>query len=94
MRALVDHGLWPGRDIAVCAGDGVLSQELIPSLTSPICPPDDPYFEMCLDWFASDEPQWSGPLLVQTLEGELFIGESTAPNPGVLRRPDAAAEKA
>lgn len=81
MRGLADKGLFPGRDIAVCASDGHgdIAQCLIPSLTCPYENPEEAYWEMCLDWFASDEPQWPGPLLVMPMDYNLFIGESTQP---------------
>ncbi len=92
MRAMADLGLRPGHDLAICANDtfGRLAECLIPSLTTALDAPEDPYFEMCLDWFAGRDTPWLGPLLVHRRDGELFIGESTS----VARSPKPDAERA
>jgi hypothetical protein len=80
MRGLADEGLRPGVDIAVCAADahGQVAECLVPSLTAALNAPEEPYFQMCLDWFASKETAWPGPLLVQPGAGRIFVGESTS----------------
>lgn len=79
-RALADFGMVPGREIAVAAADdGQVGRLLVPSLTAPISSPEAMQINACLDWFASDDPEWPGPLLVQGDAPTLFVGESTDP---------------
>jgi hypothetical protein len=82
MRAMADHGLVPGRDIAVCAadGEGHIGKHLSPSLTFPQGPAEDPYWEMCLDWFGSENPEWPWPMIMLPTGYHLFVGESTDPD--------------
>jgi DNA-binding LacI/PurR family transcriptional regulator len=85
MRALIDAGLQPGVDVALCAADDDAGRAryLSPSLTSLRNPDWDPYLQVCLDWFGRGGRDWMGPLLVQPAEVEIFIGESTGRKRGV-----------
>ncbi|MFA4945451.1 MAG: substrate-binding domain-containing protein [Lentisphaeria bacterium] len=80
MRALADHGLEPGRDIAVCATDDHAGEApfLRPSLTCLQDPDIAPYLEVCLDWMARPGSEWIGPRCIHPAEMPLFVGESTA----------------
>ncbi|MFG0247525.1 MAG: substrate-binding domain-containing protein, partial [Phycisphaeraceae bacterium JB051] len=80
MRALTDHGLEPGRDVAVCAADsnGDEAPYLRPSMTCLRSPDVSPYVEACLDWFAGGAKQWIGPRLIHPPRVDLFTGESTS----------------
>ncbi len=78
MRALHDHGLQPGRDVAVCTinSEG-MGDVLVPSLTALEAPNPEPYVAACLDWIAGDGNKWIGPLLIQPAEVPLRVREST-----------------
>lgn len=83
MRALLDRGLEPGKDVAVCSvnGDGIASM-LNPPLTA-LEPTDPaPYVSICLKWLMSGEKQWRGPLLMKPADVPLVIRESTQPGAG------------
>ena len=81
MRALTDHELEPGLDIAVCAADDEAGSApyFRPSLTCVRDPAWDPYLEVCLDWFAIGGGEWVGPLLVHPAQMPVYVGESTGP---------------
>ncbi|MFA7344257.1 MAG: substrate-binding domain-containing protein [Terrimicrobiaceae bacterium] len=90
MRAILDKGLVPGRDIAVCATNGEsLAALLNPSLTAlePVDP--TPFFSRCLKWMLGGRP-WQGPLLVRPKDIPLVIRESTGPNPEKRREVGAS----
>lgn len=78
MRALLDHGLQPGKDIAVCAinGEGFASY-LNPRLTSLELPDTTPFIRICLQWMLGERPNWEGPLMMQPANVPLEIHEST-----------------
>ncbi len=77
MRALIDRGLKPGHDIAVCAADDDAGRAryISPTLTCVRDPDWSAYLSVCLDWFEGGD--WIGPLLIQPHEVRLFHGEST-----------------
>lgn len=79
MRALHEHGIRIGADVAVCAVSAEEGPYLHPSLTSLRMPDFQPSFALCLDWMRQGDIPWPGPLLLQTQEAEIFIGESTVP---------------
>ncbi|HEX2951973.1 MAG TPA: LacI family DNA-binding transcriptional regulator [Armatimonadota bacterium] len=80
MRALVDHGLQPGRDMAICVANGEgYAQYLIPSVTSLESGDPLPYLMKCLDWLTGIMPDWRGPLLMQPATVPLCVRETTAP---------------
>jgi DNA-binding LacI/PurR family transcriptional regulator len=78
MRALIDHGRQPGRDIAVCAADDDAgrAQFMSPRLTCLQDPDWSPYLEICLDWFGGGD--WVGPRLLHPHRMTVFTGESTS----------------
>jgi DNA-binding LacI/PurR family transcriptional regulator len=79
VRALADHGMRAGREIAICCADDLagIAPYLCPSLTCIRDPEWDPYLQVCLDWFAKDDNAWVGPLMVHPAEMPIFVGEST-----------------
>jgi DNA-binding LacI/PurR family transcriptional regulator len=81
MRALADCGLQVGRAVSVCAADnhGRQHRFLNPTLTCCVPGPMEPYFEVCLDWFARPDRRWLGPMLVRAPGGPLYVGQSTGP---------------
>jgi len=81
MRAMLDHGLMPGRDIAVCTANGEgWSNISNPRLTALEAPDATPFITYCLNWMAKGRLSWQGPLLMQPAEIPLFIRESTQPD--------------
>ena len=83
MRAILDHGLMPGRDLAICSanGEGIASM-LNPPLTALEAMDPTPFVAYCLDWMSNGGPPWQGPLLMQPAEAPLIIRESTQPGAG------------
>jgi len=78
MRAMIERGVQPGRDIAICAADNDAGRApyVTPRLT---CVPDPdwlPYLQVFLDWFEGRE--WVGPRLIQPHTPSVFVGESTS----------------
>ena len=83
MRAILDKGLQPGCDIAVCSINGEsIASVLNPPLTS-LEPADPaPYLSICIDWMMRGGGHWQGPLLMRPHEVPLIIRESTQPGAG------------
>ncbi len=94
MRAMADHGIRPGHDIAVCSvDDGSRGEYSIPSLTALQAPDASPYVSVGLEWMlAGKDRQWRGPLIVQPEDVALAVRQSTVPDidqqqaPGRVRR--------
>ena len=88
MRAILDKGLQPGRDIAICSVNGEsIASMLNPPLTS-LEPPDcDPFLSFCIDWMIRGGGNWQGPLLMRPREVPLVVRESTQPGAGRGSRP-------
>ncbi len=82
MRAMADHGLRPGHDVAVCTFDSAGRAEYsIPSLTSLESLDPQPYVAVCLEWMLEGmSRQWRGPLMVQPENVGLAIRQSTVPD--------------
>ena len=82
MCAMIDRGLQPGRDVAVCAANGegwaMMSN---PPLTALEAVDPVPFVSCCMDWMRSGE-HWQGPLLMEPAHVPLFIRESTQPGAG------------
>jgi hypothetical protein len=92
MRAMADHGIQPGRDIAVCTIDGAGRAEYcIPTLTSLETPDPLPYLAVCLEWMLTGEGrQWKGPLTVQPESVALAVRQSTVVDIDAKKRPARA----
>lgn len=81
MRAILDHGLMPGKDIAVCTANGEnLAKMSNPRLTALEPSDPGPLITYCLDWMTKGRQHWEGPLLMQPAEVPLIIRESTQPS--------------
>jgi len=77
-RALRDHGLEAGKDVAICVADGELQAELYcPSITSLERPDMKPYLKVCIDWILDPSSEWNGNLLFEASNVRLHQGEST-----------------
>jgi LacI family transcriptional regulator len=80
IRALRDMGIKIGGDLSVCTvNDEGLARYMSPSLTCIEMPDPTPYIRMCLEQMQSSDNKWSGSLLTQPSQPEVFIGESTGP---------------
>jgi len=92
MRSIFDHGLTPGRDIAVCTANGEgLAALLNPRLTSLEPADPTPFVSYCMDWMSKKDQVWRGPLLMQPSDLQLMVYESTQPpdlkpRPGIRRK--------
>ena len=78
MRAMYEHGIQPGRDVAlgVVNGEGY-AQVLTPSVTAlEPCDPS-PYIETCLTWIDAVDSPWRGPLLLQPQAVPLVVRETS-----------------
>jgi hypothetical protein len=81
MRALFDHGIRPGHDVAVCVtDDGGRAEYCVPSLTSLQRPNVVPYLTVCLEWMLGSDKPWQAPLLVQPESAKLAVRQSTVPD--------------
>lgn len=81
MGALLDHGLRPGHDVAVCTSDGgAESAYSNPPLTG-VAEVDRPsYLAICLEWMLKTEGKaWHGPLLLQPDDIRVIVRQSTVP---------------
>jgi DNA-binding LacI/PurR family transcriptional regulator len=82
IRALQEHGLQVGKDVSVCAMEGVPQDHYQwPSHTVLEIPQPDIYVAVCVDWFAKRTEPWIGPRLLEPSTLTLFKGESTGPAP-------------
>ena len=80
MRAVLDHGLTPGRDLALCTANSEGQGSMFnPRLTSLEVSDPTPFISYCIDWMSQKDQNWKGPLLMQPAELPLMIYESTQP---------------
>ena len=88
MSALMDHGIRPGYDVAICTADsGPRTAFCNPSLTSMEYLDLVPYATVCLDWMmGASGKSWSGPLLLQPEDGRVVVRQSTVPDAKKPRR--------
>jgi len=78
IRAMVDNGLRPGRDVAVCAAAGTTQCEYsVPSITAAEQPDPAPFLSRCLEWLKAGRPQWKGPLLMHPEDAKVAVRQST-----------------
>ncbi len=82
IAALIDSGLRPGRDVAVCAAEyGPALALHNPSVTSLAAVDLMPYASISLDWMTGSKSAtaWPGPLLLQPGNVEVLVRQSTVP---------------
>lgn len=78
MRAILDHGLQPGKDIAVCAINGErFATFLNPRLSALEQPDMTPLFKRSLEWMLGGSEIWQGPLMMQPAQVPFVAREST-----------------
>jgi DNA-binding LacI/PurR family transcriptional regulator len=78
MRAINDHGLRVGEDVALCAANEEgFAPYLVPSITALETADVYPFLTVSLKWLTGISQHWRGPLLLQPTTPPLFIGEST-----------------
>ncbi len=81
VRALLDKGLLPGRDVSIGAVNGeTLASMIYPRLTALESVDPMPIFSHCIDWMMRGGP-WKGPLLMTPSDVPLVVRESTGPVP-------------
>ncbi|HCD32109.1 MAG TPA: hypothetical protein DER01_06845 [Phycisphaerales bacterium] len=81
-RACHEVGLIVGRDISVVGyGELDVAQMSVPSITTVRPGPRTPLLEQGLDWILSPDNDDQKPLYINSVDVDLFIGESTAPAP-------------
>ncbi len=88
MSAMLDHGLQPGHDVAVCTPDGGARTAFCnPSLTAMAEVDRAPYVTVCLEWMLEGaERKWPGRLLLQPDDGRVVVRHSTVPGGKRARR--------
>lgn len=80
MRAMLDHGIRPGHDVALCTVGSQRCEYLPLTVTTLENPDRKPYLAVCLEWALDPKGrQWLGPLLVQPPDLKVVVGESTVP---------------
>jgi LacI family transcriptional regulator len=78
VRALADHGLHTGRDVAVCSVNGQLTRYTVPSITSVGRPDVTSLIAACMDWMRTvPHIPWIGPLLAEPADLVLEMRDST-----------------
>jgi DNA-binding LacI/PurR family transcriptional regulator len=83
MKAMQDHGLRPGRDLALCAANGEgLAQFMTPAITALEAADPAPLISYCVKWMMQGGTKWNGPLLMQPVEVPLVIRESSRARQG------------
>lgn len=88
VRAMLDHGIRPGHDIAICTV-GSQRCEYLPITFTTLAEPDPkPYLAACLEWaLGGDRAVWRGPLLVEPLDTQVVVRQSTVPDIDQSRTP-------
>ena len=82
LRVSKDLGLTPGKDISICLMDGEShAATYAPSITALERPDSSRYLKRCMEWMANEKAAWKGPLRMDILGVELFVGETTGPAP-------------
>lgn len=82
-RACHEVGRVVGRDISVVGyGEVDVAQVCVPSITAVRPGPRTPLLEQGLDWIMSGNKTADRPLMINSVDVDLFIGESTAPPVG------------
>ncbi len=80
-RALLDHGIRPGHDIALCTTGSLRCEYLSPSLTTLEQPDPKPYLAACLEQALKPQPGgWQAPMLIEPQDLKVVVRESTVPD--------------
>lgn len=88
LRALVDHGIQPGKDLALCTADfDAHCEYTVPSLTSMEWQDPRPYLATCIRWVQGKSRKWTGPLLLQPADIKVVVRQSTVPDVDKTRPP-------
>ncbi|HBC85831.1 MAG TPA: hypothetical protein DCZ94_02635 [Lentisphaeria bacterium] len=94
MSAMIDHGIRPGTDVAVCTSDsGGFCEYYKPSLTSMEAIDPSPYLEICLKWLHARKRRWTGSLLIQPENIDVVVRQSTVPVIDKLKYPQRTLRK-
>ncbi|MFV0338375.1 MAG: substrate-binding domain-containing protein [Chthoniobacterales bacterium] len=81
MKAALDRGIKPGRDLALCAANGEgIASHCYPPITALEAADPTPFLSRCVRWMMNGGKEWTGPLLMQPTEIPLCIRESTDPD--------------
>jgi LacI family transcriptional regulator len=87
-RALLDHQIRPGHDLAIATIGSRRCEYLSPSLTTLEEPDPAPYLATCLEWALSGQTgNWHGPLLIQPADLKVVVRESTVPDIDQTQKP-------
>jgi len=93
MRAMCDHGIRPGRDVALCHTDsGTSSEYAVPSITSMEKVDEKTYLTTCIRWLQKEERNWAGPLLIQPQDVKVVVRQTTVPEIERRIRPERRKE--
>ncbi len=88
VRAMLDHNIRPGRDIALCAIGSKRCEYLSPSITTLEEPDPMAYLATGLQWaFSGDDAGWTGPLLIQPPDLKVMVRQSTVMDIDNTQRP-------
>lgn len=91
MRAMLDHGIRPGHDVALCTVGSQRCEYLPLTITTLEHPDRKPYLAACMEWaLDSKGRQWLGPLLVQPQDLKVVVRESTVPGISQSQVPERA----
>lgn len=79
-RGCHEVGLTVGRDISVVGfGEMHIAQLCVPSITTIQPGPRRPLLDQAMQWIMRDGKEWNRPLSINSLDVDLFKGESTGP---------------
>jgi LacI family transcriptional regulator len=81
VRAMLDHGIRPGHDVAVCTIGSQRCEYLPLTITTLEQPNRMPYLAACMEWLLAPKAgHWQGPLLIQPQDLAVVVRESTVPD--------------
>jgi DNA-binding LacI/PurR family transcriptional regulator len=81
MRAMLDAGIKPGKEIAVCAANGEdIAALLNPPLTTLDMPDPVPFLRIAVEWILKGGSAWEGSLLLEPSSVPLVVRASTDPS--------------
>ncbi len=81
VRAMIDHGIRPGHDVAVCTIGSQRCEYLPLTITTLEQPDRMPYLAACMEWaLEPGRGKWQGPLLIEPQDLTVVVRESTVPD--------------